>query len=181
MITKFKNWVLKYFYKIQNESKLSHIDFFEMKRIAEEYDKVKILISDDENNDTIQIYDKTLSIFGSNNGGVDIYYKNMHVGIIDNDKQHIVRISLKKSVDEYENEWVYKKNNKSFNVNTPVNETMNVYLYYNVNVMDDRFCENMNYMDGNWNEYVFETLMEIVDMIYGFTQYSQFSKEYKYK
>jgi hypothetical protein len=86
-------------------------------------------------------------------------------------------VSIKKENDA----WVFKKNNKTFNTANPITETMNIYLYYNVNVMDDRFCENSNYLDGNWNEYVYNTLIDINDMIYGFTQYSQFSKDYSKK
>ena len=166
-----------YYYHVMIESKLSKINFFELKRIAEEYNKVQTFsVGEDYENDEIVDHDsiENMKLYSANNGGMDIYYKNVHVSIVDNDKQHIVRISIKKENDE----WVFKKNNKTFNTTSPITETMSVYLYYNVNVMDDRFCENVNYMGGNWNNYIYNAVMDINDMIYGFTQYSQFSKDY---
>ena len=174
---KYFDYLKNYYFQFLNESKLSKIDFFQLKKIAEEYNKVQIFtIGEDYENDEIVDHDSivNMKLYAANNGGMDIYYKNVHISIIDNDKQHVVRISIKKENDD----WVFKKNNKTFNTTNPITETMSVFLWYNVNVMDDRFCENTNYMAGNWNEYVYNTTLEIVDMIYDFTQYSQFSKDY---
>ena len=179
-MSKIVDFFKNYYYHILIESKISKIDFFELKKIAEEYNKVQAFpVGEDYENDEIEDadIDHVMKIYSANNGGADIYYKNVHVSIIDNDKQHIIRVSIKKENDV----WVFKKNNKTFNTANPITETMNIYLYYNVNVMDDRFCENSNYIDGNWNEYVYNTLIDINDMIYGFTQYSQFSKDYSKK
>ena len=174
---KISDTIKRYYYQLLIESSFKEYNFFEMKKIAEEYNKVQAFpFGEDYNNDEIEDLDinENMKIYSTNNGGMDIYYKNTHISIIDNDKQHVVRISIKKENDV----WVFKKNNKKFDTTNPITETMNVYLYYNVNVMDDRFCENYNYVSGNWNEYVYNIVTEINDMIYGFTQYSQFSKDY---
>lgn len=181
---KIFDYLKNHYYKVMIETKFGQIDFFEMKKIAEEYNKVTTLVSNDsidsdnESEDKKSIADDSLQIFSAKNGGIDIYYENIHISIIDNDKQHIVRISLKPSYDEC---WDFQKTNKVVNTSTPLNDTMDVYVYYNVNVMDDRFCENTNYMEGTWNEYVFNAISNIAEEIYGFTQYSKFSKDYAKK
>ena len=179
-----KDILKRYYYQVMIESKIKEVNFFEMKKIAEEYNKVITPTLVDTNDltgdisETILIGERNDSgepiIYSSSNNGLEIYYKNIHVSVVDNDKQHIIRVSLKM----HNTPWEFKRNNKSFNATTPLTETMSVYLYYNVNVMDDRFCENYNYLNGTWNEYVYKTVMEIKDIIYGFTQYSQFSKNY---
>ena len=180
-----KDAIKRYYYQIMVESKFRDINFFEIKKIAEEYNKIispsvvdtSELITEN-NPESLLIGEKNDNgeplIYSSSNNGLEIYYKNIHISIIDNDKQHIVRVSLKMR----NKPWEFKRNNKTFNAAIPLTETMNVYLYYNVNVMDDRFCENYNYLDGTWNEYLYKTITEVIDIIYGFTQYSQFSKNY---
>lgn len=112
--------------------------------------------------------DTEFSAFKSNDGTIDIYYKNFHVTIVNNGKDKIVSINLKKEEDA----WVIDANNK------PITKTFEVYRWYDVTVYDTDKYFNERYIEGSWNEYFYKTLKQLDKYVNGMTDKSQMYQEY---
>jgi hypothetical protein len=112
-----------------------------------------------------------VSGFEQGNGVYDIFYKNIHIYYQSTPDQNICRISLKKEEDV----WVLGDN---FSEGI---KTMEVYLTYDIEVLGNLRCCNTIFKDGNWNEYVYNVLFDMRNIIHGYTIESEFNNEYSYK
>lgn len=121
---------------------------------------------------TDNVSDSDFSAFKSDNGIIDIYYKNFHVFIADNKRDKIVSISLKKDEDK----WEIDKNNPS----KPITKTFEIYRWYDVTVYDTDKYMNERYVDGSWNKYFYKTLKNLNDVINGMTDKNQMLAEYSH-
>lgn len=99
----------------------------------------------------------------------DMLYKNLHVKTINSPNQRLVSVSIKHN----SNVWSISEDGEV------QNDEMEVYLWYDMKVLGDRWCMNVIFNPGNWNEYVYKTLKELVSIIRGYTRASQFNVEYQ--
>lgn len=153
----------QFFYSLKTSALLRKIMFFDFSEILNKYYKYcEGTLSDDE-----------FSAFKSENGVIDIYYKNFHVYIVDNDRDKIVSINLKTEEDE----WILNKDDYS----NPVTKTFEIYRWYNVTVYGEDRHSNQHYVEGTWNEYFYKTLKALNQTINNMTDKNKMLAEYSHK
>lgn len=116
--------------------------------------------------------DSDFSAFKSENGVIDIYYKNFHVLIVNNSKDKIVSINLKKDEDN----WVINKDNYS----NPITKTFEIYRWYDVTVYGEDRHFSEHYIEGTWNEYFYKTLKSLDATISNMTDKNKMLAEYSH-
>lgn len=117
-----------------------------------------------------KLSDNEFSAFKSNDGTIDIYYKNFHVTIINNKKDKIVSINLKREEDC----WIINKDDYS----NPLTKSFEIYRWYDVTVYDDDRHFGVRYVDGTWDKYFYKTLKELDKCVNDMTDKSQMYQEY---
>lgn len=153
--------IRKKIYEFNLDKKTRNINVENLFSIMKEYHKlydrpIDSLINSDE-------------LIGFNIGNnYDIFYKNVHIYYTDTPERTVTRISIKKDNDVWKIGDTFSEDN----------DTMEVYLKYDIEVLGGvRFSNNI-LKDGNWDEYVFKTLEEIEKIISSYTRESKFNKEY---
>ena len=154
----------KSFYNLRSGQLVKHVLFFEFQKILDKYYEYCNNDLKDKEND--------FTAFKSENGTIDIYYKNFHVFIVNNLKDKIVSINLKKN----EENWIVNKDNPS----VPINQTFEIYRWYDVTVYDTDKCMNEKYINGSWNEYFYKTLKGLDKFVKEMTDENQMLVEYSH-
>ena len=141
--------------------KLENLDARKLFKIMDEYDKLY--------GRPVDVNIKSDELVGFNIGdNYDIFYKNVHIHYSETQDHIITRVSIKRDDDS----WVI---GDTFSEG---NESMEVYLTYNIAVLGGLRCTNTILKNGAWNEYVFKTLEEIESIVLNYTRESKFNKEY---
>ena len=157
----------KCYYKFRLEKKLRDTNFQTFVDILTDYDKFKTP------------GDLVSSAFMSNTGepvclctgenSYDIFYGNLHLHLEETKKQNIISLSLKFN----DNFWRLDELSPEENRNL-----LEIYLWYDIEVLGNRRCSNVNFRDGAWNEYVYKTFCELEEVINGYTTSSRLNKVY---
>ena len=145
----------KAYYNLMSNYLVKRVLFFDFPKILDKYYQYG----------TDNVFDDDFTAFKSDNGIIDIYYKNFHVFIADNSKDKIISINLKKDEDK----WEIDKTNPS----KPITKTFEIYRWYDVTVYDTDKYMNERYVDGSWNKYFYKTLKNLNNVINGMTDKSQ--------
>lgn len=154
--------MFKAYYNFMSNYLVKRVLFFDFPKIIDKYYQYG----------TDNVSDGDFSAFKSDNGIIDIYYKNFHVFIVNNDKDKIVSISLKKDEDK----WEINKDNPS----KPITKTFEIYRWYDVTVYDTDKFMNERYVDGSWNKYFYKTLKDLDKYVNNMTVKNQMYQEYSH-
>lgn len=176
------NLFKKIYYKWRINYKISCFDFKPFVKILEDYHKFTEPIPEGDEDFAKDFYitdipGRVECFRNTENTEFDIYYENMHMHITDTKKDKVVTISLKKNNDR----WSLASVNGVIDVSNPINDTMEVFCWYDVFVMNRKRCEGVEYVEGVWNKYFYCTLVELEKTIVGFTLAAQFTEEYNAK
>ena len=158
--------IRKTYYKFLLDKKLRRLDAQKLFKVMVEYDKLYGRPVTPELN--LPYPDEIVGFQMGDN--YDIFYKNVHLHYMENAEHVITRISIKQD----DVKW---KIGSKFSED---NESMEVFLTYDIEVLGGLRCTNTINRFGNWNEYVYKCLLDIEDQIYEFTRESSFNKAYDY-
>lgn len=155
----------KWFYKFRLENKLKDFNFFRLIDILETYEKFK----KPEDLESSKFYATEPVCLRTGENVYDIFYDNIHIHLEDTKKQTIISLSLKHIDFLWRLDELSPEENKNL---------LEVYLWYDIEVLGNRRCSNTNFTDGMWNEYVYKTLCELEEKVNGYTTCSWFNREY---
>lgn len=156
----------KLYYKLRLQNKLRNTNFQNLVDILNDYDKFK-----NESDLVTNVFDgpsEPICLRGAGNV-YDIFYRNLHLHLEDTRKQNIISLSLKSQGAYWRLDELSPEENKNL---------MEIYLWYDIEVLGKHRCSNVNFNDGTWNEYVYKTFCELEETIHGFTTASRFNKAY---
>lgn len=103
---------------------------------------------------------------------IDIYYDNLHIQKVNNQKEKSLQIAIKFPNDT---EWVFEGNNHK----KPLNHVYRVYYNCEITMMDDGIYENDIYKNGSWDKYVYKTMRLFERDVISLTDTSKFNESYK--
>ena len=153
---------------------------WELLDVLKKYDKIQEIPTDDsitalvpnkpDGDDDFVVYCNTYRTI------YDIYYKNIHMQIVDTPTHEIFQIFLKTEDDI----WIINRNSEGiFDVSNPNTKTVEVYYWFDIETMHENRCSDEKYMKGTWNEYIFKTLSDFENKVINLTVEFQISDAYK--
>lgn len=160
--------VFDFFSSFKASNYFSKVDWMELKRIVCEkfcvcvYDKddnSKILL---ENDSEFHVYNRPESL--------DIYCMNIHVRIVDNEKDKIVMVDIK----DPDGKWNVQNSDA-----LPENLHTNIYKWYYVTVMENDKCGNEHYENGPWNCIAVKEMKDIENYVALLTEKQKLYNKYK--
>lgn len=101
----------------------------------------------------------------------DFFVDNLHIHVQTSDEEKIYSIRLKFSNEE----WQFSEDDYSH----PLNDTFEVYLNYDIPVLDITRTSGMFYKHGSWDKYVLKTLRSFFHSAKAFTTESKFEMDYR--
>jgi hypothetical protein len=105
----------------------------------------------------------------------DLFFENLHVHISISDNEKIFSIRLKKADDI----WRFKDDEGNIDFSHPINQTYEVYVWYEVPVLDITKSVGCIYKNGTWDKYFYITVKKFLNNVKGITDNSQFNEAYK--
>ena len=175
-------FIRKFYYKCIIENKVMAFRYYSLFQILEKYDKFNKKVGDGNtafgNGDiVITNEDEVVAYKTECNAGTvyDLFYEHMHIQLVDGSDK-IIKIVLKEPDEKWK--MFYDPDTQRPTTTIVRNKTMEAYLWYDIEVLGDRRCENTIYSHGPWDEYVYKTLNKIGERVNSFTIYSEFSNSY---
>lgn len=109
---------------------------------------------------------------------VDIFYKNIHLHVSIGGKEKIYSVRIKAQDDE--DLWTLRvDSNGKIDHSHPVNETYEVYVWYQLPILDITTVDGYVYRHGNWDKYVYRTMSDFFQEVNGYTLNSRFNDFYR--
>lgn len=106
----------------------------------------------------------------------DLFFCNLHIHLSKSDTENIISVRLKKNEDE----WVFKKDDeKIIDFSHPINQTYEIYVWYEVPVLDITKSTGYLYKNGTWDSYFYKTMSLFLKSVEETTDNSQFNEAYK--
>lgn len=105
----------------------------------------------------------------------DLFYKNFHIHISLSDSEKIYSIRLKKNDDA----WMFFSKDNDIDYSHPTNETYEVYVWYEVPVLDITKSIGCLYKNGTWDKYFYKTTNEFIKAVNEITDKAKFNEYYK--
>ena len=105
----------------------------------------------------------------------DLFFENFHIHISFCEHEKIFSIRLKKS-DEI---WRFKDDEGNVDFSHPINQTYEIYIWYEVPVLDVTKSVGSIYKNGTWDKYFYFTIKKFLRDINSITDNSQFNEAYK--
>ena len=105
----------------------------------------------------------------------DLFFENFHIHISFCEHEKIFSIRLKKS-DEV---WRFKDDEGNVDFSHPINQTYEIYIWYEVPVLDVTKSVRSIYKNGTWDKYFYITIKKFLRGINSITDNSQFNEAYK--
>ena len=161
MFTKISEKITEKYFRFKTENLLQNTLFFELLNIVRD-NKERVTISDpDCNVDTIFFNEEKDTKF-------TLYYDLIRV-YIEGSTNKIIKVSVLKPGCQWE--FDSKKND--------ISNTFDVYTWYDIeNLVGDR-CMGEKYLQGNWNEYVYNIVKRLSDQVNSWTRYNIFNDAFK--
>jgi hypothetical protein len=82
---------------------------------------------------------------------------------------------LKKTDDN----WTFSEVNGEIDYSHPTNQTYEVFVWYNVPILDFTKCVGYNYKNGSWDKYFYQTLKKFFKDVENVTDKNKFNEYYK--
>ena len=194
--------MFKNFYKLLIDAKLGNTNLFDYLAIAEEYSKVKTIEGAVKENRLIKNRDDGTWFLGGpdyvNENGetiepdiiktsdallnnvVCVFYRNLYInfssgpGNTNNDQ--IIRICVK----DPDEQWRFKNGaDGKIDIIHPENVNAEVYIDYNVSVLNHSRCVGNEYKSGTWNKMFYRTICSFIDTVQGYTEINRIKKAYE--
>ena len=172
------------FYQAAINTKLQQLDFPQCITQAEKHHKVL--------RDPNELFNKVnpegttegpdMPIFFAISERPEVYiafYKNLYL-TYSYDKEvrdRVFRIYMKRPEDKWE--IPSKPNGKGIDAYTPTNIKAEVYINYNVNVLDVDRCMGDHYRSGSWDKTFYKTLKSFLKDVEGYTETRQIEIAYE--
>ena len=145
-----------------------NIDWFKLKDILTERYAICVY---EKNDDTKVVLDNDPEFHVFNRlDSLDVYALNLHIRIIDNDKDKIITVDIKDPSDK----WIVNKSTA-----LPENLHTNIYKWYYVTVMENDKCGNERYESGTWNRVAVKEMKVIERHIITMTTKEKLCDRYK--
>lgn len=167
-----KNW----FYKWKCDSIAMSLKFKinEMVEIIEKYN----LLWETKNLFDFETEDAYFKTVTDSKVVYDFFIENFHIHIYQSEKEHIYSIRLKMQDEE----WKFgTKEDGSYDISHPKNETMEVFIWYKVLILGITEVEDYIFKHGSWDRYFAKTWDKIYEEITDYTIDSKFNAEYSKK
>lgn len=100
----------------------------------------------------------------------DIFYYNMHIHASKKPGETIYSIRIKNDLDK----WIIEGNDASH----PKNKTYEIYVWYDIPVLDITHSWGSLYKHGNWDKYVYKTVCKFLSEVKSITDDSEFNEMY---
>ncbi len=108
----------------------------------------------------------------------DLFVENLHIHISEDKNEKIYSIRLKKRDED----WAFAKDDSGiWDVSHPLNEHFEVFVCYDIPVLNVTKATGYDYKHGSWDKYVYVTLSQFTDYIKSMTIVSRFDEEYNRK
>ena len=104
-----------------------------------------------------------------------MFFENFHIHISFCEHEKIFSIRLKKS-DEI---WRFKDDEGNVDFSHPINQTYEIYIWYEVPVLDVTKSVGSIYKNGTWDKYFYVTIKKFLRGVNSITDNSQFNESYK--
>jgi len=150
------NQIKNFIYKMLVKNKLSSIVFSEIPVMLNEHGAANKLERAEKG--MFINSDDTFKFFVDDNEGLFIFYHNVCLNIQETDEKFYAAIHLKTSSDV----WNIASKNESVLSST---NTCIVYCKYDILVMGYNHCYDEYYVDGAWNEYLYDTITDLDESI----------------
>jgi len=105
----------------------------------------------------------------------DLFFDNLHIHVSDF-KETVISIRLKRPDEAWSCK--YNSDAMSLDFSHPVNDYYEVYVWYVVPVLDITTAKGYIYKHGDWDKYVFNTMIKFFTAIKGETDASRFNGYY---
>lgn len=109
----------------------------------------------------------------------DIFYSNLHIHVSMCESEKIFSIRLKKEEDSWIFTTIQNGEVKDIDFSHPTNETYEVYVWYEVPVLDITKSIGYNYRNGTWDKYLYQTVNRFIEEVKNITGKSKFNEYYK--
>ena len=112
----------------------------------------------------------------------DLYYDSIHIHISNGTQpsEQICSIRVKKQNDAWECPTKFGYDGeKIIDASHPKNDSYEVYVWYDVPVLDVTRAIGYVYKHGNWDKYVYKTMKAFFGTILAETDTSKFNEDYK--
>ena len=107
----------------------------------------------------------------------NIFYDNLHIRMEISSKEKVYSIHLKRQEDEWS--FIVPKGEKHCDYSHPTNQTLRIFVSYDVPVLNITRAAGDSYTHGAWDKYVFNTINDFIEIIDNCTDSAQFNKNYK--
>ena len=174
------------FYRILINARFESNDLFKYLDLAKSYGKVQendrsVFVKDATESDWTLSPESPEPIFikgSADNGTVCAFFENMFILFSVNEKtdDRIIRIYLKRPEDQ----WIFTDADEGkVCVVKPKNVCAEVYINYDVNVLDLNRCHGEEYLSGTWNKAFYRSLTAFMRSVEGFTEVNRIKRAYK--
>lgn len=143
--------------------------------ILKNYEKIQVLDNTMERNVIDLPNGDMFAVKNKAGDTIEIYYKNLRFHLVDNGKEDIFQIYLKRDKDT----WNIVKRNNVFDITNPDTDSVEVYYWFDIETMHGFRCSHEQYNSGYWNEYVAKTVNEFDDFVHDITVERKISNAYK--
>jgi hypothetical protein len=140
--------------------------------IATNKDKEQMILNLNDEDGEYKIF-KTIV---DNKTSYNIFIGNLHIRMEISPNEKVYSIHLKKQEDK----WNFTLGDHGeFDYSHPTTQTFRVFMTYDVPVLNITRAAGDSYINGNWNKYVYNTLLLLEEKIIDCTDTAQFNENYK--
>lgn len=105
----------------------------------------------------------------------DLFVDNLHIHVSLSETQKIYSVRIKKDEDA----WTLQKKDNTYDASHPTNVTYEVYIKYDIPVLDITRASGTVYKHGTWDKYVSKTMSSFFTALKDYTISSKFNEGYK--
>lgn len=105
----------------------------------------------------------------------DMFFENLHIHISQSGNEQIYSIRIKKDDES----WQIKTNSDGNDYSHLNNDTYEVYVWYEVPVLDITTSIGYLYKNGNWDKYFYNTITRFITSVNNMTDSNKFNEAYK--
>ena len=105
----------------------------------------------------------------------DIFFENLHIHISESETEKIYSIRIKKADES----WQIRQNEGVNDYSHLNNDTYEVYVWYEVPVLDITTSIGYLYKNGNWDKYFYNAITRFLNSVNNMTDNNKFNEAYK--
>lgn len=105
----------------------------------------------------------------------NLFIDNLHIHVSKSETEKIYSIRLKKDEDV----WQFLENKDGIDTSHPTNTTYEVYIKYDIPVLDITRASGTVYKHGTWDSYFLSTMTSFFEALKNYTISSKFNEGYK--